>query len=216
MRISRQDLLKVVNTTPGFVSFSMSEPLKTYEFERYAWVSYSSEEACREAKSILESTTIKNFRLNPIRSQTQRKPIRITPPLSSDCIERDLDLCKRLILEVFDPEKQITSFDKIQEVAKFLRSEQQLDLYLLYLRRVHAYCFYCGEEYDDERMLAAKCGPQHLRSQKRIPRHEFETSVWSGSKQFEEKYVRCAQDRLIPGPKMLEDPAEDKVLMHMK
>lgn len=40
----------------------------------------------------------------------------------------------------------------------------QLDLQILYLRRVHAYCFYLGEEYEDERTLAAKIGPQHLRS----------------------------------------------------
>ena len=39
----------------------------------------------------------------------------------------------------------------------------QLDILTLYLRKVHSYCLYCAAEYYDERMLSAKCGPQHLR-----------------------------------------------------
>ena len=138
----------------------MSEPLKTQNFVRYAWVSYDSEENCRKAKEILEQTTINDFHLNPVKSMTLRKPIRITPPLAEDRIEKDLELCKRLISEVSDPEKKIDfAFPKIAEKLSLLSEERQLDLLILYLRRVHSYCFYCGEEYDDERMLASKCGP---------------------------------------------------------
>jgi len=43
----------------------------------------------------------------------------ITPELSDDSIERDLGLCKRLIQDVLDPEKEIPTeiFDKISEYA---------------------------------------------------------------------------------------------------
>ena len=127
----------------------------------------------------------------------------ITPELAEDSIDRDLELCKRLISEVLDQEKEIAPeiFDKIQEYAtNFLNKEQHLDLLLLYLRRVHSYCFYCGEEYDDERTLAAKCGPQHLRNAHKISRNmiDYETQ-WSGSKNFEDKYLRAAQERLTIG-----------------
>jgi len=62
---------------------------------------------------------------------------------------------------------------------------------------VHAYCFYCGEEYDDERMLAAKCGPQHIRNAQKLTKDELENSDnWNGSKRFEEKYVKAAKDKL--------------------
>jgi len=101
----------------------------------------------------------------------------ITPELPDDSTERDLDICKRLISEVYDPEKEIppTVYEKLDEYAnRFLSKAQHLDLLLLYLRRVHGYCFYCGEEYDDERMLAAKCGPQHLRNAKKVPRNTLE------------------------------------------
>jgi len=102
----------------------------------------------------------------------------ITPELSEDSIDRDLALCKSLIQNVFDPEKEIPTeiFDKIQEYASLsLSPSQYLDLLLLYLRKVHAYCFYCGEDYDDERTLAARCGPQHLRNAKTISRAQIET-----------------------------------------
>ena len=75
-------------------------------------------------------------------------------------------MCKRLINEVLDPEKKIESFvvEAVEEFAKSIDSTEgaeavKLDLLLLYLRRVHSFCFYCGEEYEDERMLATKCGP---------------------------------------------------------
>lgn len=50
INISRWELLDKVKNINGFVSFSMSEPLKTYNFVRYAWVSFDSEENCKKAK----------------------------------------------------------------------------------------------------------------------------------------------------------------------
>lgn len=44
-----------------------------------------------------------------------------------------------------------------------VEKELQLDYQILYLRKVHSFCYYCVEEYDDERMLAAKCGITHIR-----------------------------------------------------
>lgn len=41
--------------------------------------------------------------------------------------------------------------------------EKQLDLQLLYLRKVHYYCYYCASEAQDEHMLSNKCGGTHLR-----------------------------------------------------
>jgi hypothetical protein len=73
-------------------------------------------------------------------------------------------LCCKLIKNVFDPEKGIESFVTEEVMAKPFSDMLKLDLLLLYLRRVHAYCLYCGEEYEDERMLSTRCGPQHIRN----------------------------------------------------
>jgi hypothetical protein len=98
-----------------------------------------------------------------------------------------------------------------------LSKEQHLDLLLLYLRRVHSYCFYCGEEYDDERTLAAKCGPQHLRNARKITRWMIDTEPqWTGSKNYEDKYVRAANERLTIGPQPRPSPQDDEVLRNMK
>ncbi len=89
VKISRWDLLSIVRNTDGFVSLSMSEPLKTQDFERYAWVSFDSEENCLKAKEKLEGVKIRDFKIYPVKSLTQRKPVRITPPLSDEFLERD-------------------------------------------------------------------------------------------------------------------------------
>jgi hypothetical protein len=53
VNISRWDVLNVVKTTPGFVSLSMSEPLRSQGFCRFAWVLYDSETHCNESLSLL-------------------------------------------------------------------------------------------------------------------------------------------------------------------
>lgn len=85
----------------------MSDPLKGQDFERYAWISYDTDEHCLQALDQLQNTRIHDYRLNPTQSKGTRKSIMITPELPEDTIERDLDLAKRLIAEVFDPEKEI-------------------------------------------------------------------------------------------------------------
>lgn len=120
--VSRSQLLEVIRSnTEGFVSLSMSEPLKTQGFERYAWISYDSDENCRKAKENLEQAVVtrendESFRLSPNLNSAHRKNIMITPELPDDCIARDLDICQKLISEVFDPEKEIPTdlFGKIQ------------------------------------------------------------------------------------------------------
>jgi len=65
-------LVDLIRTnSQGFVSLSMSEPLKTQNFERYAWISFDSDENCRRAKDSLEKITIEtrsreSFRLTPV------------------------------------------------------------------------------------------------------------------------------------------------------
>ena len=60
----------------------------------------------------------------------------------------------------------------------------KLDLSLLYLRRVHAYCLYCGEEYEDERMLSTRCGPQHIRNYQRMDQNDFDDLIKNHNQLF--------------------------------
>eukprot|EP00829_Urostomides_striatus_P001515 TRINITY_DN11692_c0_g1_i1.p1 TRINITY_DN11692_c0_g1~~TRINITY_DN11692_c0_g1_i1.p1 ORF type:complete len:316 (+),score=78.96 TRINITY_DN11692_c0_g1_i1:61-1008(+) len=168
--ISRWEVLNVVKSTPGFVSLSLSDPLKTQNFVRYAWVSFDSEENCAKSKILLENASIGNFRLGPIKSQSAKKPIKITPPLTEGRELIDLDLTRQLI-QLLDEEKQIKENElltTLQATDKIL----QLDIQQLYLRKVHSLCYDSMEEFDDDRMLAAKCGPAYIRSQVHISKSE--------------------------------------------
>lgn len=61
---------------------------------------------------------IDEFQLQAVRSLPNRKktPLRITPPLPANLLKMDLELCKLLITEVFDPEKDIQTI-----IAKQIR-----------------------------------------------------------------------------------------------
>lgn len=170
VNISRWDLLSVVKTSPGFVSLSMSEPLKTQGFSRFAWVLYDTESHCNESLELLTGRVVTpDFKLSPVKSQSvSKKELRLQPPLHPASVELDWKLSARLI-SYLDREKGITENQLLVPEEKFTsfndeEKEMQLDLQLLYLRRVHAFCYYCQEEYEDERMLAAKCGPAHIRT----------------------------------------------------
>ena len=170
VNISRWDVLGVVKTSPGFVSLSMSEPLKTQNFSRFAWALYDSEAHCQESLELLTNKTVNgDFKLLPVRSQSSsRKEVQVTPLQPLDSIQVDWRQATRLI-QLLDSEKGIednallVAEDKFQSLSP-AEQELQLDLQLLYLRRVHAFCYYCVDEYEDERMLSAKCGPAHVRA----------------------------------------------------
>lgn len=100
--------------------------------------------------------------------------------MASDHIPRDTELCKRLIKEVFDAEKQI-EFPFATLEAEVQQPETKLDILLLYLRQVHGYCFFCGTRCEDERQLAGKCASQHLRLPPSIDRVILESSALYGS-----------------------------------
>ena len=71
----------------------------------------------------------------------------------------------------------------------------------MYLRKVHALCYYSTEEYDDERMLAAKCGPVYLRSNNRVSATNIGEYV--GTKMFEERLNNYVANRFAKGPTKL-------------
>ncbi len=59
----------------------------------------------------------------------------------------------------------------------------KLDLNILYLRKVHGFCYYCCEEYNDERTLANKCDWVHLRNSNIIGKRSNELYTEEKSKE---------------------------------
>jgi hypothetical protein len=105
--ISRWELLDAVQPTPGFLGLSMSEPLKTQDFVRYAWVTYDTEENCQKSKAILEKVSLNSFDLNPVISMSNsQKRVKVTPLLNKGCLVRDKERSADLI-KLFDEQKSV-------------------------------------------------------------------------------------------------------------
>lgn len=68
VNVSRWELLECIKKSQGFVSLSMSEPLRAQNFERIAWITYDTDENCMHAKFAIEKQSIGEFRLNPVQN----------------------------------------------------------------------------------------------------------------------------------------------------
>jgi hypothetical protein len=161
--------------------------------------------------------SLNNFDLNPVISvSTTHKKVRVTPLLNKACIDRDRKLSKELII-VLDQQNSIEN-NRLFESEK--DDKMQLDLQLLYLRRVHAFCFYCCEGYEDERMLASKCGPMHVRLMKVEEEQQEEKKELddgevydeNASTLFEQNNIKKIQKMIDEGVKFMDDPLENEEL----
>jgi len=75
--ISRWDLTDAFKKLQGFLSLSLSEPLKSQEFIRFGWILFDTEENCNQAYELLKTLNIKNYAFNIVKSKSQRKPIKV-------------------------------------------------------------------------------------------------------------------------------------------
>eukprot|EP01015_Nassula_variabilis_P037649 TRINITY_DN999_c0_g1_i3.p1 TRINITY_DN999_c0_g1~~TRINITY_DN999_c0_g1_i3.p1 ORF type:complete len:679 (-),score=87.66 TRINITY_DN999_c0_g1_i3:160-2196(-) len=172
--VSRWDIKESLIKVPGFISLSLSEPLKSQEYTRFGWVLFDTEENCNKAASILSNLVIRDYQFTIVKSKSQLRPIKVITCLNKERFDEDLKLSRELI-STLDKEKDITInpllssyFHEKHPVA------QQFDLQILYLRKVHSYCYYSASEYLDERMLTAKCGPiilrhKHITEETKLP-----------------------------------------------
>ena len=123
--ISRCEILDILKKLSGFISMSMSEPIKNQDFVRYCWVTFDSEENTETAYESLNNLIIeKDYKLNPIKSKsTTNKKIRVTPPLFDERLLEDLDL-SRSIISILDKEKSLEVSKKLKLAKLFDRCKR--------------------------------------------------------------------------------------------
>lgn len=91
----------------------------------------------------------------------------------------------------------------------FENKEHQLDLNILYLRRVHGFCFYDLEEYDDERMLATRCDNIHLRSYNKLGYRTSEALAENKIEaEWDKNFTRLLKERIEKGPQETKNTLE--------
>lgn len=173
--ISKKQIIEVARKLSGFVYLSLSEPIKAQDYNRYCWLTFDSEQNSKYAMEVLKDFQVSTeYKINPKESESSTiKTIRITPYLYTERIDEDIEFTKQIIT-ILNKDKKINeppSFDNIEPKLK------RLDLQLLYLRKVHAFCYYCFEYFDDERNLSSKCDNIHLHNEFICSRNDIETSI---------------------------------------
>ena len=95
----------VMSVCDGLEQVIFSEPLKSKDFERFAWLEFESEAACDAAIPDLETLMIRapeqynteDFKLCPVKNNQTLKAPKVTPDLPVGHVESDYALCKKLI-----------------------------------------------------------------------------------------------------------------------
>lgn len=184
--VSRLQILEIVKKLPGFLYMSLSEPIKNQNYFRYCWVTFDSEENTELAYETLNDYRItQDYKLQPIKSKsTTVKRVRVTPSYSEERAQEDLELSKNFI-QILDKDRNIENNPLMDKKM----GESQLDLQILYLRRVHGFCYYCLEEHEDERALATKCDNIHVRNYK----------LDANKGEWEKNFTRLAKIKLEKG-----------------
>lgn len=158
--ISKNSINDIAMKVGGFVSISLSEPIKNQNYNRYCWLTFDTEDNCSKAYELLHNFQVCNdYKCNPVKSKsTTFKNIRVTPFLYKERIDEDYEMTTKII-EILNNQCEITPLVFDQNLSK----ETLLDMNILYLRKVHGFCYYCFEIFEDERNLSTKCDNAHLR-----------------------------------------------------
>jgi len=187
--VGRAELMDLFKDTEGFVRMSSSEPMKYKNFNRLGWVTYQTKEQCLKAIDKLNGTKVsetKDFELqlmlNKQNTTDLYKKIKVTPPGAStdERMKVDYDQCHQLA-QMLDKERGVEKNPVLTSATDSLAFPEKLDRLILYCRRVHFFCYYCGEEYEDKDDMLKKCGEKHLRKKDSTGQVVVSTEHWIDS-----------------------------------
>ena len=177
------------------VNFGYPDP--TRYFERSAWIVCGSEEELNELKARLEAKKIKTYTFNVSRYDTSEFKIVVNPPISQHRLSDDQSNLQKLVGE--------TQLNWSQN------PRIQVDQMLLYLRKVHFYCYYCGVIAGCEFELAKRCGNLHL-SQPMPVDYEPTDQDMQWARALEEKTKEYLSNESLTPPLNLTDEINQKIL----
>ncbi|KAJ3435240.1 serrate RNA effector molecule [Anaeramoeba flamelloides] len=164
----RKELYSIVSTLPGFVALIVSEPQLTNRYVRFSWVIFESSKYVNNALVALRGHHMINNRLKVSQHKAITRRKSIVPPHTNfkERIEYDLNQIQQLT-EILDKEKFIDKsknpiYKYIEQNEKDkenpLTKKNKLDLFIDYIRQVHSFCYYYGEEFEDFHSLLMKVG----------------------------------------------------------
>merc|ERR1719206_719417 len=171
LHIQRSKIYTPFSSCTGFVKLILSDPIRNSRKVRYGWVTFDCQANCRKALRDVAEGGLNGHQLtwqyfmNLLPKQKSRRRPKLSPPesLYPHRVQRDY----RKALECankFDAEACITNNPLFTDaVLGALCEIRKLNLVLLYLRRIHFLCYYCGKHFLSEEHLFARCSAMHER-----------------------------------------------------
>jgi hypothetical protein len=214
----REELLAVISKVEGgeLRRLIIGQPNPYKYFHRVGWITYTSDEACEYALKNFNNYKFPDFALM-LTTHIHRggEQVRVTPALSSEPerLARDLKQLRQLAVQL-DSEKGITENILVkrddQDMDRDLAVHQKVDRYNMYIRRVHAYCYYCSEEFFDPEDLFFRCGELHLRGTEKN-HGEQDATAWYDNvdSKFRQRMETPDDPNIYGGNKMIERFKDD-------
>ena len=166
--VSFISLDSVIKELPGLIFISLSEPLKKDDYSRFIWIHFDNENNVTNALEKLNLYEInENFILNVVKSNKfPLRKIKLFPVCNNEkefLEEDEIKNCEEIIKK-FDSFRNIKSNVILNEKEKINNNKKYFDLMILYLRKIHGFCYYCVKFFYDEKNLDYKCDSVHLRN----------------------------------------------------
>ena len=167
-------IINLFKKYPGFISLSLTEPERINGYKRSFWVSYDNEKNCKNVLNLFKEYELySDFIIKLIKSETTQnihyKKIKITPPLFEERLTEDI-IGSNKIIYILDNYREIINNPLIEKInidgISKLNNEEKIKILndnILYLRKIHGFCYYCLKGFKDERNLTKKCDYLHLR-----------------------------------------------------
>lgn len=96
--------------------------------------------------------------------------VRIVGKQLSDkyCMERVGKGCKQILCEMASMFGMNEIFETVQGFEQRYNKQEITDMYIIALRKIFNYCYYCKEKFGNPYEMMSKCGIFHVRSKKQI------------------------------------------------
>ena len=197
--------INIFKKRPGFISLSITEPDRKNDYKRNFWLLFDSEENCNKALEYLnEHHKTKEYAKEYIKSEIILNPlynkIKLTPPLFDERLNEDL-IASYKIMNILDEYRQIIDNPLKNNLdmnkISILEKEEKiriLNLNILYLRKIHGFCYYCLKGYKDERNLCKKGDFLHLRHYVQLGKRENVANIDINSINITEEELNSAKE----------------------
>ena len=171
LHIQRDKILIPFKKFEGFEKLILSDPIRNSRKVRYGWVTFNNQENCRKALQDVASGGLNGHQLtgqyfmNLLPKQKSKRRPKFSPPesLYPHRVLFDIKQTKKLCIK-FDEEAGIKNNPLLRDDLLSKLSEiRKLNLLLLYLRKIHFLCYYCGKHFLSEEHMFARCSGTHER-----------------------------------------------------